>query len=372
VAPTTPPAPRAAPSTLACFADPALVYHHCSHAATSASADSGPLTSTTRFADPAVVYHCREPAIPATPDVPGAHSEPSVYHPVAIHRDLGHVHPMVTRRAAGILRPIDRLILAADTTCTPPDASPVPSFVRAALADPHWHHAMEEEYAALLANHTWDLVPCPPGTTVVTGKWLFRHKLTSDGSLDRYKARWVLRGFTQRPRVDYDETFSLVIKFATVRAVLSLALSHDWAIHQLDVKNAFLHSTLTETVYCSQPTGFVDADHPDLVCLLNRSLYGLKQAPQAWYSRFASYLASIGFVEAKSDTSLFIYRRGDDTIYLLLYVDDIVLTASTADLLQRTIVALQREFAMKDLGPLHHFLGITAERRPQGLFLHQR
>jgi hypothetical protein len=110
----------------------------------------------------------------------------------------------------------------------------------------------------------------------------------------------------------------------------------------------------------------------DLVCRLNRSLYGLKQASWAWYSRFASYLASIGFVEAKSVTSLFIYCRGDDTVFLLFYVDDIVLTASTADLLQRTIVALQWEFAMKDLGPLHHFLGITAESRPQGLFLHQR
>jgi hypothetical protein len=91
--------------------------------------------------------------------------------------------------------------------------------------------------------------------------------------------------------------------------------------------------------------------------------YGLKQAPRAWYSRFTSYLASIGFIEAKLDTSLFIYRHGDDTVSLLLYVDDIVLTASTADLLQRTIVALQREFTM-DPGPLHHFLGITAERRP--------
>jgi hypothetical protein len=98
----------------------------------------------------------------------------------------------------------------------------------------------------------------------------------------------------------------------------------------------------------------------------------LKQAPRAWYNRFASYLASIGFVEAKSGTSLFIYRRSNDTVYLLLYVDDIVLTASTADPLQRTIIALQREFAMKDLGPLHHFLSITADRRPQGLVLHQR
>jgi hypothetical protein len=279
---------------------------------------------------------------------------------------------MVTRRAAGVLRHVDRLILAADTSSTPSDASPVPSSVRTALADPHWRRAMEEEYVALLANHTWDLVPCPPGTNVVTSKWLFRHKLTSDISLNRYKARWVLRGFTQRPGVDYDETFSPVVKFATVRTVLSLALSRDWAIHQLDVKNPFLHGTLTETVYYSQPTGFVNADRPDLVCRLNRSLYGLNQAPRAWYSRFASYLASIGFVEAKSDTSLFIYRRGDDTVYLLLYVDNIVLTTSTTDLLHRTIVALQREFAMKDLGPLHHFLDITAERRPLGLFLHQR
>jgi hypothetical protein len=229
--PSTTPAPRAAPSTPARFANPTLVYHRRGHATTSAPLDSGPSTSATRFADPTVVYHRRELATPAALDVPAVCSEPSVYHPVAIHRDLGHVHPMVTRRAAGGLRPVDRLILAADTSSTPPDASPVPSSVRTALADPHWHRAMEEEYAALLANHTWDLVPCPPGTNVVTGKWLFRHKLTSDGSLDRYNACWVLRGFTQRPGVDYDETFSPVVKFATVRAVLSLALSRDWAIH---------------------------------------------------------------------------------------------------------------------------------------------
>jgi hypothetical protein len=98
----------------------------------------------------------------------------------------------------------------------------------------------------------------------------------------------------------------------------------------------------------------------------------LKQVPRAWYSRLASYLVFLDFVVAKSDISLFIYRRDNDTIFLLLYVDDIVLTVSTTDLLQRTIAVLQRKFAMKDLGPLHHFLGITAKRQPQGLFLHQR
>ena len=138
-----------------------------------------------------------------------------------------------------------------------PRVSPVPSSVRDALADPHWRRAMEEEYAALLANQTWDLVPRPSGGNVVTGKWIWTHKCRADGTLERYKARWVLRGFTQRPGVAYDETFSPVVKPATVRTVLSLALSRSWPVHQLDVKNVFLFSTLSETVYCSQPAGFV-------------------------------------------------------------------------------------------------------------------
>jgi hypothetical protein len=112
--------------------------------------------------------------MPVALDVSAVRSEPHVYHQVAIHRDPGHVHQMVTRRAASSLHPTDRLILAGDTTTTPLDASPVPSSVHTALADPHWHRAMEE-YTALLANHTWDLVPCPQGTNMVTGKWLFHH-----------------------------------------------------------------------------------------------------------------------------------------------------------------------------------------------------
>ena len=108
------------------------------------------------------------------------------------------------------------------------------------------------------------------------------------------------------------------------------------------------------------------------MCRLNRSLYGLKQAPRAWYSRFASHLLHLGFVEAKSDTSLFVYHCGADTIYLLLYVDDIVLTASSDGLLRRTIDALQQQFSMKDLGPLHHFLGMQVQHTCSGLFLSQR
>jgi hypothetical protein len=143
-------------------------------------------------------------------------------------------------------------------------------------------------------------------------------------------------------------------------------------VHQLNVKNAFLHGTLTEIVYCSQPAGFVDPSCPDLVCRLNKSLYGLKQDPRAWYSRFATFLLTLGFVEAKLDTSLFIYHLADGVAYLLLYVDDIVLTASSPQLLQRIISSLQQGFAMKDLGQLLHFLGVTIEHRQTGLLLNQR
>jgi histone deacetylase 1/2 len=155
---------------------------------------------------------------------------------------------------------------------------------------------MEEEYAALLTNQTWELVPRPPGSNVVTGKWIWTHKCRADGTLDRYKARWVLRGFTQRPGVDYDETFILVVKPATVCTVLLLSLARSWPVHQLDVKNAFLHGLLTEIVYCSQPVGFVDFSCPDMVCRLNRSLYGLKEAPRTWNHRFAVVLLTLGFV----------------------------------------------------------------------------
>ena len=179
------------------------------------------------------------------------------------------------------------------------------------------------------------------------------------------------RGFSQQPSVDYDETFSPVIKPATIRIVLSLAVSKNWPIHQLDVKNAFPHGYLDEVVYSQQPSGFIDPQHPTHVCRLLKSLYGLKQAPRAWFQRFSTFARSIGFVESKSDASLFIYRQGFDIAYLLLYVNDIILTASTATIISKLTTTFSHEFSMKDLGPLHHFLGIFVTHTSSGIHLSQ-
>lgn len=164
---------------------------------------------------------------------------------------------MVTRSQTGIVWPNPRYYDAATATSTT-TVSPVPSSVCVAVRDPNWLAAMREEYAALVGNRTWDLVPRPPGANLITGKWIFKHKYRADGSFERYKARWVVRGFRQRAGIDYSETFSPVVKPATIRTVLTLAASRGWPVHQLDVSNAFLHGTLAEEVYCLQPAGFVD------------------------------------------------------------------------------------------------------------------
>ncbi|GKD59505.1 retrovirus-related pol polyprotein from transposon RE1 [Tanacetum coccineum] len=242
---------------------------------------------------------------------------------------------------------------------------------KSAAKNPHWMAAMHGEMDALHQNRTWTLVPRPSASNIVGSKWVYRTKFKSDGSVERFKARLVAQGFTQIPGLDYSHTFSPVVKSATVRIVLSLAVLNHWRLHQLDVKNAFLHGQLNETVYMEQPPGFVDPEFPNHVCKLSKALYGLKQAPRAWFQRLSSFLITHGFICSRADTSLFVFARDSSIMYLLVYVDDLILTGNNETMLTSFTTHLNREFAIKDLGDLSYFLGLEVSYTDDGLFLSQ-
>jgi hypothetical protein len=230
---------------------------------------------------------------------------------------------------------------------------------------------MSQEFHALLSNQTWSLCPRPLHQNVVRNKWVFKIKQKPDDSVDRFKARLVAKGFDQVSGVDYYETFSPVIKPATIRLILALVVQFNWQIKQLDVSNAFLHGVLDEEVYMEQPQGFVDPSYPDHVCRLHKALYGLKQAPRAWFTRLSHALLDIGFCGSQMDHSLFVYHIDHIHIFLLVYVDDIILTGNHPETIQRFIATMQSDFAMKDLRSLGYFLGVQAIRDATRLHLRQ-
>lgn len=162
------------------------------------------------------------------------------------------------------------------------------------------------------------------------------------------------------------------MKSTTIRLVLSIAVNKDWPIQQLDVNNEFLQGTLHEDVYMVQPPEFIDADRPNHVCHLKKALYGLKQAPRAWYLELHNFLLSIGFQNSVADASLFIFKRGHSFVYMLIYVDDILVTGNDNTLIQTTLDMLATRFSVKDHEPLSYFLGIEAKRTAAGLYLTQR
>ena len=278
-------------------------------------------------------------------------------------------HPMRTRAKNNITKPITRLTLLAHPNKTKPY---IPNTVNQAMRDQKWRDAMSEEINAQIRNNTFELVPPAPYQNVISTKWIFTLKYLPNGVLDRYKARLVARGFNQQYGIDYAETFSPVVKSTTIRTVLQLAVSRSWPIKQLDVNNAFLQGTLSEEVYVSQPPGFVDKDRPHYVCRLKKALYGLKQAPRAWYQELKTFLCTAGFQNSIADTSVFIYVRGSDIVYVLVYVDDIIVTGSSTKLITSFIDALAARFSLKDPKDLCYFLGIEATRTASGLHLMQR
>ncbi|CAJ2662218.1 unnamed protein product [Trifolium pratense] len=240
-----------------------------------------------------------------------------------------------------------------------------------AIQSAEWREAMAKEIQALESNNTWVLCPLPEGKSAIGCKWVYKIKYHSDGTVERYKARLVAKGYSQVQGIDYHDTFAPVAKLVAVRLLLSIAAIKNWSLHQLDANNAFLQGDLNEEVYMKLPPGFSHKGKP-YVCKLNKSIYGLKQASRQWFSKFSTTLIQKGFCQSISDYSLFTYKCDQTTIFVLVYVDDIIIIGNNEDAISDIKRFLAKSFSIKDLGNLSYFLGIEVSRFKRGIFLCQR
>lgn len=232
-----------------------------------------------------------------------------------------------------------------------------------------WQEAADSEYKSLMRNETWTLVDPPSGANVIKSKWVFRVKVHPNGTVDRYKARLVVKGCSQKSGVDYFDTYSPVTKLTSVRCLLSIAAVHDLEIVQCDVTTAFLYGWLDEDIYMRQPEGY--DDQSGRVCKLQKALYGLKQAPLQWNKRITAVLKQLELKAVSADPCVFIRER--DGLYFALYVDDGLCIAKSSDVIEEFLTSLEKTFKMTR-GSAECFIGIeiSRDRQARSIKLNQR
>ena len=230
-----------------------------------------------------------------------------------------------------------------------------------------WKEATDAEYKSLISNQTWELVPPPSNKNIVGNRWVFKVKRNSDGTVDRFKARLVAQGYSQSEGIDYDEVFSPVARYTSIRSLLALANVKDWHIHQMDVKTAFLQGSIDAEIFMEQPVGYVDKNSPNHVCKLQKSIYGLKQAARCWNTEIDTFLQSTGYTKCSSDGCIYIKSHKQengqmDFVILSLWVDDILLFSSNMSMMQEEKKQLHERFVVIDQGEVHYVLGMLVKR----------
>lgn len=245
---------------------------------------------------------------------------------------------------------------------------PEPSCFGEAMRDKDWRlwkEAMDEEMQSLHKNQTWTLIERPENCKVIGCKWVYKRKAGIPGvEQPRFKARLVAKGYLQKEGIDYEEIFSPVVKHVSIRLMLSYVVNLDLELEQLDVKTAFLHGNLDEYILMEQPEGYqVKTGADEEVCHLKKSLYGLKQAPRQWNQRFNTFMKNSGYQRSNYDSCIYFQKLEDGSyIYLLLYVDDMLIAAKKKEKIQELKSLLSKEFEMKDLGEAKKILGMEIKR----------
>ena len=237
---------------------------------------------------------------------------------------------------------------------------PVPKTYKQAISSEEssrWIEAMDEEIKSLHSNNTYSLVPYPADAKVVGGRWVYAVK-TDPGGTDRYKARYVAQGFKQINGEDYFETFAPTARMSTVRMLMQISVERGLVVHQLDVKTAYLNAPIDCEIFMKEPKGYETKGENVMVCRLNKAIYGLKQSGRMWNIELDKFLKSHNFKQSPYDPCLYSYCCNGDLVYVLIWVDDIVVAASSDILMNKIKSWLKNRFKMKDLGVINCFLGI--------------
>ncbi|CAI7842305.1 unnamed protein product [Closterium sp. NIES-54] len=222
-----------------------------------------------------------------------------------------------------------------------------------------WLASREDEFQSHMENETWTLTNLPPRRKALDCTWVLRVKTDAEGRLERRKTRLVIKGFQQREGIDFQEVFAPVAKAPTLRLLLAAAAVCGLKVEQMDVKTAFLYGEVDEEIYMKQPEGYDDGSGH--VCRLNKAIYGLKQALRCWYARLVEALEALGFKVSGCDESLFM-TKGEEKVYLLVYVDDILLFSPSLERIKEVQGKLKETFQCKALGPVGYYLGLHVER----------
>ena len=234
-----------------------------------------------------------------------------------------------------------------------------------------WDQATDEELKSLVENRTWIAEELPPERKALDTKLIYKVKTRADGTIERYKTRLVVRGFQQKFGMDYDETYAPVVKFTTVRLALALACKEDMHVHQMDVKTAFLNGKLNEVIYVRLPTKIKDKYGPGRVVRLLKSLYGLKQAPRVWFEKLRDDLMKIGFIASRVAECFFMIKSANQTLLLLIYVDDLILMSKSLEMVKNVKYRLSNLYKMVDKGEARYFLGVELRKTDKSLMLSQ-
>lgn len=251
-----------------------------------------------------------------------------------------------------------------------------PRTYKEAISSPEkekWIKAMKEEIESMSSNEVWNLVELPHGRKAIGGKWVFKKKFDESGNVSRYKARYVAKGFSQKYGEDYNEVFAPVAKQTTFRTLLTVAGKHQMHVKHFDIKTAFLNGDIEEDLYMVQPEGFSDKNQDHLVCKLNKSIYGLKQSARAWNTKLNKILIEDGFIRSNADYCLYSKQEEENWVYIIVYVDDLIIASKAEKQISRIREKLETEFEVSDLGDLKFYLGINIVRDANKIFsIHQK